>query len=55
VVRAGGIVAPVGRQVVAEFAANANLFSSDRFHPSAMGYRVIADALTPCVQAAAAG
>ncbi|MFE9747254.1 SGNH/GDSL hydrolase family protein [Saccharothrix saharensis] len=53
VVRAGGAVAAVGAEVSTRFAAEPALFSADRFHPSAAGYAVIADALAPSVRAAA--
>ncbi|HEX6342513.1 SGNH/GDSL hydrolase family protein [Umezawaea sp.] len=51
--RAGGVVAPVGAQLSARFAADRSLFSADRFHPSPAGYAVIASALEPTVTAAA--
>ncbi|TQM79870.1 lysophospholipase L1-like esterase [Saccharothrix saharensis] len=53
VVGAGGVVAAVGAEVSARFAGEPALFSADRFHPSAAGYAVIADALAPSVRAAA--
>lgn len=53
VVRAGGVVAAVGAEVSARFAGEPALFSADRFHPSAAGYAVVADALAPFVLAAA--
>jgi lysophospholipase L1-like esterase len=52
VTTAGGTVAHVGSGVFARFAADERLFSADRFHPSAAGYAVIAEALTPHVLAA---
>lgn len=52
VTTAGGIVARVGSDVLARFAADDRLFSADRFHPSAAGYALIAEALTPHVLAA---
>lgn len=52
VIRAGGVVAHVERAVTPRFAANPSLFAADRFHPSADGYREIAAALTPAVEAA---
>jgi len=52
---AGGTVAHVGPDVFARFAADERLFSPDRFHPSAAGYALIADAITPHVLAAARG
>ncbi|WP_329046089.1 SGNH/GDSL hydrolase family protein [Amycolatopsis sp. NBC_01488] len=53
-IRAGGAVATAGPQLTARFAADAALFSADRFHPSSAGYAVIADALAPHVLAVAA-
>lgn len=55
VATAGGTVAHVGSEVSARFAGDDRLFSADRFHPSAAGYAVIAEALTPHVLAAATG
>jgi len=52
---AGGTVARVGSEVFARFATDERLFSADRFHPSAAGYALIAEALTPHVLAATAG
>lgn len=54
VIRAGGVVAHVERAVTPQFAANPSLFAADRFHPSAAGYRAIAAALAPAVEAVAA-
>ncbi|MFD9700243.1 SGNH/GDSL hydrolase family protein [Lentzea sp. NPDC059081] len=54
VIRAGGVVAHVERAVTPRFAADPSLFAADRFHPSAAGYREIAAALVPAVEAAAA-
>jgi lysophospholipase L1-like esterase len=54
VVTAGGTAAHVGSEVFARFATDERLFSADRFHPSAAGYALIAEALTPQVLAAAA-
>ncbi|WP_191295713.1 SGNH/GDSL hydrolase family protein [Lentzea cavernae] len=53
VIRAGGVVAHVERAVTPRFAADPSLFAADRFHPSAAGYREIAAALAPAVEAAA--
>ena len=50
---AGARIADVGVSSAAGFAADASLFSADRFHPSSAGYAVIAAALTPAVRAAA--
>ncbi len=47
-------MAAAGPELAARFAADPALFSADRFHPSAAGYAVIADALAPHVPAAAA-
>jgi lysophospholipase L1-like esterase len=54
VIRAGGVVAHVERAVTPQFAADPTLFAADRFHPSAAGYRAIAAALAPAVEAVAA-
>lgn len=54
VIRAGGVVAHVERVVTPQFAADPALFAADRFHPSAAGYRAIAAALAPAVEAVAA-
>ncbi|MEV4145665.1 SGNH/GDSL hydrolase family protein [Amycolatopsis sp. NPDC049691] len=54
-IRAGGAVATAGPQLTGRFAADASLFSADRFHPSSAGYAVIADALAPHLLAVAAG
>ncbi|MET9230239.1 SGNH/GDSL hydrolase family protein [Lentzea sp. NPDC003310] len=54
VIRAGGVVAHVEQAVSARFAADPSLFAADRFHPSAEGYRAIAEALAPAVEAVAA-
>ncbi|SEF20146.1 Lysophospholipase L1 [Amycolatopsis pretoriensis] len=53
-IRAGGAVATASAQLAARFAADATLFSADRFHPSSAGYAVIADALAPHLVAVAA-
>ncbi|MBP2336508.1 lysophospholipase L1-like esterase [Saccharothrix coeruleofusca] len=50
--RAGGVVAPVGHELSARFAADLALFSADRFHPSPAGYALVADALAPYLEAA---
>jgi lysophospholipase L1-like esterase len=50
---AGARVADVGVSSAAGFAADPNLFSADRFHPSSAGYAVIATALAPTVRTAA--
>jgi lysophospholipase L1-like esterase len=44
---AGAVVAPVAPELSARFAADPELFSADRFHPSSAGYALIADALAP--------
>jgi lysophospholipase L1-like esterase len=49
----GGLVADAPATTSASFAADATLFSRDRFHPSSAGYAVIAEALLPAVLAAA--
>jgi lysophospholipase L1-like esterase len=49
----GGRVADIGMTSADGFAADPNLFSADRFHPSSAGYAVITDALAPTVRAAA--
>ena len=46
---AGGVVAPVGPELSARFAAEPALFSADRFHPSSAGYALVAEALAPHV------
>lgn len=48
-VLAGGTVAHVGPEVFTRFAADERMFSGDRFHPSAAGYAIIAQAITPHV------
>jgi lysophospholipase L1-like esterase len=53
VLRAGGLVAHVEQAVTSRFAADPALFAADRFHPSAAGYREIAAALAPAVEAVA--
>jgi lysophospholipase L1-like esterase len=51
---AGAHVADIGMTSAAGFAADADLFSSDHFHPSSAGYAVIARALAPTLRTAAA-
>ena len=54
VARAAGVgFADIGPQVGAAFAADPQLFSADRFHPSSAGYARIVEALAPAVIAAA--
>jgi lysophospholipase L1-like esterase len=54
VARAAGVAfADVGPAVGAAFADDPGMFSADRFHPSAAGYALIAEALAPHVLAAA--
>ncbi|MFL6096536.1 MAG: SGNH/GDSL hydrolase family protein [Blastococcus sp.] len=50
---AGAGFADIGPLVGAAFAADPQLFSADRFHPSSAGYARIVEALTPAVAAAA--
>ncbi|MFS8099039.1 SGNH/GDSL hydrolase family protein [Lentzea alba] len=50
-IRAGAVVAHVEQAVTPRFAADPSLFAADRFHPSGAGYRVIAEALAPAVEA----
>ena len=48
--RAGGRVVALARAVGPVFAARPDeMFSVDRFHPSALGYRRTAEALLPAV------
>lgn len=54
VTTAGGTVAHVGPDVFSRFASDDRLFSADRFHPSAAGHAIIAEALVSYVLAAAA-
>ena len=51
---AGARVADADGLTAAVFAADPNLFSADRFHPSSAGYALIAAAIEPAVRAAAA-
>jgi lysophospholipase L1-like esterase len=54
VARAAGVAfADVGPEVGAAFAADPELFSADRFHPSSAGYARIVEALAPIVLAVA--
>ena len=50
---AGAAFADIGRRGRPAFAADPQLFSADRFHPSSAGYARIAEALAPTVVAAA--
>jgi len=50
---AGAGFADIGPRVGAAFAADPQLFSADRFHPSSAGYALIVEALAPVVIAAA--
>lgn len=52
-VAAGGVPVAVGAVLGRRFEADQSLFCFDRFHPSAAGYRLIAEALLPAVRAAA--
>lgn len=54
VLAAGGRVADPDQRASRAFAADASLFSADRFHPSSAGYAVIADAVLPALVDAAA-
>jgi lysophospholipase L1-like esterase len=47
------VVAPLGTDLDAAFAADPAMFAADRFHPSSAGYARIAAALAPTVLAAA--
>lgn len=54
--RAGAHVVPLGARLGPEFERDPEkYFGPDRFHPSAEGYRLGADAMMPAVRAAAAG
>ncbi|MEX2291330.1 MAG: SGNH/GDSL hydrolase family protein [Mycobacteriales bacterium] len=48
-VNAGGVAVSLGDLLVREFHAHPHLWSADRFHPSADGYRRIVDAILPSV------
>ncbi|HWG27194.1 SGNH/GDSL hydrolase family protein [Actinospica sp.] len=50
---AGGSSVPVGTLLGPEFAARAELFGPDRFHPSAEGYQTAVSALLPSLASAA--
>ena len=52
VYRAGGLPIALHARVWAQFDADRACFSSDGFHPSAVGYRAVAEALLPDVLAA---
>jgi lysophospholipase L1-like esterase len=53
-VDAGGVPVDLGRATGPVFRADPGTFSQDRFHPSADGYRLLAEALLPAVTDAAA-
>lgn len=53
VLREGGRIADPDQRASRAFAADASLFSADRFHPSSAGYAVIADSLLPVLVEAA--
>ena len=53
VTAAGGCSVPIGALLGPEFAARAELFGPDRFHPSAEGYATAASALLPTLASAA--
>lgn len=52
--RAGGVPVDVRPLLAPLFRKDTSLFCADRFHPSATGYRQIADSVLPYVQGAAA-
>ncbi|OLF18124.1 SGNH/GDSL hydrolase family protein [Actinophytocola xanthii] len=49
--RAGGTVAEIDPGLLQRFAADLDLFSADRFHPSPAGYALIAEAVAPALRA----
>lgn len=51
----GAEVVDLVAQTGTSFAGDRGLYSADGFHPSSDGYRILADALTPAVRAAARG
>ena len=51
---AGGVAVDLATETGAVFRADPGTFSVDQFHPSADGYRLIAEALMPAVSEAAA-
>jgi lysophospholipase L1-like esterase len=51
---AGGVPVDLARATGPVFRADPGTFSEDRFHPSADGYRLLAEALLPAVADAAA-
>lgn len=53
VLGAGGRIADPDQRASRAFAADSSLFSADRFHPSSLGYAVIADSLLPVLAEAA--
>ncbi len=52
VVEAGGTTVSLGDLLAPEFTASADLWSPDRFHPSAEGYARVADVLLPAALSA---
>ncbi len=50
---AGAVIAPISADLARAFAADARLFSPDRYHPSSAGYASIAEAIDPYLLAAA--
>jgi len=51
---AGARVVTIDAAVSARFADDTSLFSGDRFHPSSTGYGLIAELVSPAIEAAAA-